>query len=170
MSSNIADERRHLRVQTPRKYRNPIGAIAYTAIVALCLLLGPIFGLVFGVVRYWGWGFTFVLISLMIIVGAAIFSLGFFTSVVIGGESVILRAPFRRLCINRHEVSGVELNPGVHTLKLDWSFSDIPSKLTIHTTRMQTLTFSMMPDGLKRRIAQALDPAHWPPLPEPQQE
>jgi hypothetical protein len=151
-------------------YHNGIGIVAYATIATVSLLLVPIFFLT-GIIRLWGWGFITVLIAVMVLVGVIMFSFfGFPASVTFGDGWVILWAPFRRLRMRREEVDNVELVPRAETLSPDWSFFDVQSRMTIHMENGRIVVLSMMPDGLKRRIAQTLDPAHWPPLPEPQQE
>jgi len=153
-----------------QKYHNGIGIVAHVTMVAVSFLLVPVFHAT-GIIRLWGWEFTFILITLMTLVGVAMFSsFGFPISVTFEDGRVVIWAPFRRLRINRDEVQNVELNPKIETLSLHWSFFDVQSKMTIHIVGNRPLVLSMMPDGLKRRIAQTLDPVHWPPLPEPREE
>lgn len=164
-----------IRFQSPpmigrRIYSNPQTRIMY---VLALLLLPPLWVLLsfpLGVVYYWGWLGVIGAVILIIVCGFSTLSFVAFTSVEIDSGEVVLRAPFWRWRIRASEVEWVELNPPINTLSLGWSWWERDSQCIIYRRARFKINASFMPDGLKRRIAQTLDPARWPPLPEPQQE
>jgi hypothetical protein len=170
------------------RYSNSPAKIGYLLVSLVIPPVGLLFSVLFGVVRYWGWfaalGLTLFGTILVLMIG----SIWAFTSVEIGPSYVILRTPLRATVIRSSEVERVDMDPPVHTLSLEWSWWARQSQCVIHRKTVDTahairhqrnpqlvakyaigeqpINVSAMPDGLKRRIAQTLDPIHWPPLPE----
>lgn len=146
---------------------------AWTAYL-LAIVIFPPFSvfcaMLFGVIDYWGWlgGIGGVLLAMsFVLIG---FSFVAYTSVKIKPGTVILRSPIWRTTIRSTEVTWVKLDPPLNSLRMDWSWWKRDSQCVIYRRTKHQMNVSFMPDGLKRRIAQTLDPAHWPPLPEPQQK
>ena len=173
------------------RYPNSPMRIAYILVSVAVPPFGLLFCVLFGVVRYWGWPAAIALTLFGTMLVLMIGSIWAFTSVEIGPGLVILRTPLKATSIQASNVKRVDLKPPVHTLSLGWSWWNPQSQCVIyrktvdfnHTLRHQQnphivakyaigeqpINVSAMPDGLKRRIAQTLDPTHWPPLPEPEQ-
>jgi len=160
----------------PAKVLNIVG-------LTIAAIAGLVFSPMFRVDYYWG-SFG---VAAVVIIGEAtvlvILSLTNFTSVDIEQGRVILRSLLWRIIVHASDVERVEMNPPVNTLSLEWSWWKDSSRCVIHRkSRHPTpsqppliirnrpgetpIDISGMPDGLKRRIAQTLDPANWPPLPE----
>lgn len=145
-------------------YANVPARIAYLLAVLILPAVSMLLAIPLDVVRYWGWnGAVSAVVLIMAIIFAAS-SFTIFTSVEIGPDMVILRAPVWRRRIRAGDVDRVELNPPVNVLSLNWAWWERDSQCVIHRKTKFAINASFMPDGLKRRIAQTLDPANWPPL------
>ena len=176
---------------SPIIYANPPAPVFYIGTIGIVVPIGTLIGILLRVPEYWGWPVLIVadLLGIALLIVAE--SRTVFTSVEIGKNHVVLRAPFRKVNLHSQDIDRVELNPPVSTLSMVYSWWKRPSICIIHRKisdpnrvaahrknpwmvteyrySEQPIDVTTMPDGLKRRIAQTLDPAHWPPLPEPQQ-
>jgi len=172
-------------------YANPPAPAFYVGTIGIVVPIGTLIGFLLRVHEYWGWSVLVVADFLGVALLIVAESRSVFTSVEIGKDYVVLRAPFRKVILHSQDIDRVELNPPVRTLSMDWAWwkhssvciihrkvsdpnraaahKEHPWLVTEYRYSEQPIDVTTMPDGLKRRIAQTLDPAHWPPLPEPQQ-
>jgi len=172
----------------PKVFANPQAPAGYIIPTSIAVPVVTLISLLLRVHEYWGWPLLAVPPALTAILLLVAESRALFTSVEVGGDYVVLRAPFRKVVLRSRDVDHVELNPPVRTLSMDWGWWTRPSVCIIHRKvsdpnrtaahkknpwlvteyrySEQPMDVTTMPDGLKRRIAQTLDPANWPPLPE----
>jgi len=175
-----------------KKFANPQAPAFYIVTIGIAVPIVTLISYFLRIHEYWGWPVLLVPPIITAILGLVAESISIFTSVDIGENYIILRAPLRKVVVSSNDVDRVELNPPVMTLKMDWGLWTHPSVCVIHRRvsdpnraaahkknpwlvteyrySEQPIEIATMPDGLKRRIAQTLDPVHWPPLPEPSQE
>jgi hypothetical protein len=146
------------------RFRNPQAIRLHAIITAGGVPLGLLFGVPTGAVGAMGWVGTLVILLGIALLANIGISFVLFTSVEIGAEEVTFRSLFRKLSVHRSEVQRVILDPPVHTLSLEWSWSERQSVLTIHRRGKNAVKTGAMAEGLKLRIAQALDPSHFPAL------
>ncbi len=147
-------------------YPNLPVRIFYALAVILLPPLLIVSAIPLGVVQFWGWlGAILAVIFIMILCFVAT-SFYAFTTIELTHGLVVLRSPLWRRKLKAEDVERVELSPPVNTLNMDWSLWRRTSQCIVHRRGSRPINLSFMPDGLKRRIAQTLDPTNWPPLPE----
>ena len=143
-------------------HRNPFAPYFLVIVTAGAIPIGLLGAVLFGVPRYFGWIATGALLLLLFVAAYVGWSFFLFLSVDIWPGQVVLRSPFRRIHIVTSEIDRVELDPPVYSLSMDMPWWKPWSKLVIHRKSTYPIDASAMPDGLKLRIANALDPANFP--------
>ena len=144
------------------RYRNPIARVFLIIGTLVLVPVSQVGGYVFGVPQYFGWvaqaGLTVFVFAILYV----LWSYWLFMAVEIGPGQVVLRAPFRRIVLVGSEVERIELTPPVTSLDMEIRWWEPWSKLVIHRRGRASVDASVMPDGLKLRIANALDSASYP--------
>ncbi len=144
------------------RHRNPAALYALVIVTAAEIPITIGGSILLGVPRHWGWTGTAALILLAFVALYVLWSFFLFLSVDIRPGQVVLRAPLRRIHVVISAVERIELNPPVHSLSMDMPWWKPWSKLVIHRKGTYPIDASAMPDGLKLRIANALDPTNFP--------
>ena len=162
MSSTTAAERRSDGPPPFVRHRNPAAHYFLVIVTSAEIPIAVGGAILLGVPRYWGWTGTAALILVGFVAAYVGWSFFLFLSVDIRPAHVVLRAPLRRIHVDMSAVERIELNPPVHSLSMDMPWWKPWSKLVIHRKGTYPIDASAMPDGLKLRIANALDPANFP--------
>jgi len=162
MSLTTVDERMSDGPPPLVRHRNPVAPYFLVIGTAVEIPVAVVGSILLGVPRYWGWTGTAALILLAFVALYVGWSFFLFLSVDIRPGQIVLRAPLRRIHVDTSGVERIELNPPVRSLSMDMPWWKPWSKLVIHRTGTYPIDASVMPDGLKLRIANALDPANFP--------
>ena|SRR2546428_2137836 len=143
-------------------YRNPVGSLILAVATVVLVPIGLAGGILFRVVEYFGWVGDLALTVFLVFILYLVWSFFLFLSVDIRPGRVVLRAPLRKFVVDAVDVERVELDPPVRSLTMKTPAWGRTSKLVIHRRKHNPIDASVMPDGLKMRIANALDPANHP--------
>jgi len=84
-----------------------------------------------------------------------------FTSVTFEPGRVVMHGVLYRGIVSAQDVERIELDPPVRTLSLEWRIGETSSALIIYRRGKPYVNCNAMPNGLKLRIANALQPENF---------
>ncbi|MFQ6107888.1 MAG: hypothetical protein ACE5QF_09965 [Thermoplasmata archaeon] len=152
-------------------YPNPPAKVLL-ALTPLCPIFGALIGIPYFLRVFTPVALIIIGIPLTVIVHV-VFLLLLSTRLVldskIGQDYVELRYMFKRKRIHAEEVLGVEISPPVYSDSLEYRYwGEVDSVCTIKLRNQKRILLSLIPNGVKLRMARVLDPENFPSWPPSQ--